>query len=82
MELGDVDPDDTMQISMIEMQTANTMACYLLTVHGFHGHLLQTELKNKKAVDVGIVTVTYLKDSVEESEKASTYDSVFAVTEE
>ncbi len=71
-----------MQISMIEMQTANTMACYLLTAHGLHGHLLQTELKNKKAVDVGIVTVTYLKDSVEESEKASTYDSVFAVTEE
>ncbi len=39
-ELGDTSKDDMSQITMMEMQMANTMASDLLMAHDFHGNLL------------------------------------------
>ncbi len=36
--LGDGGSGNVMKIAMVEMQTANTMMCYLLTAHGFNCH--------------------------------------------
>ncbi len=66
---------------MMEMQTANTMLCDLLTAHGFQGNLLKAEIRrttSKKAQQS--VTVPNLKERVEALSKASTHGAIFAVT--
>ncbi len=78
-ELGDVDAKDSIQIALVEMQTANTMACDLLSAHGFNGHLLKAVLRKKKEVNMGLVTVPHTKEHVEALAKASTHGAVFAV---
>ncbi len=78
-QLRDADQEDALQIVMVKMQTVNTMACNLLTGHGFNGHFLKTVLRRKKEVDVGLVTVPHLKDHVEALAKASTHGAIFAV---
>ncbi len=40
-ELGDADAKDLIQIALVEMQTAKTMACDLLSEHGFNGQKLK-----------------------------------------
>ncbi len=68
------------QIAMMEMQMANTMACDLLTVHGFQGNFLKAEIRrttSKKAKQ--LVTVPNLKERVEALSKASTHGAIFAV---
>mmetsp|Transcript_17008 Transcript_17008/g.35490 ORF Transcript_17008/g.35490 Transcript_17008/m.35490 type:complete len:99 (-) Transcript_17008:356-652(-) len=40
-ELGDSSDADKTHIAMAEMQLANSMACGVLTAHGFQGHFLK-----------------------------------------
>ncbi len=60
----DVIPGDMMQIAMVEMQRANTIACDFLTAHGCNGHLLKAEMMKKKEVALKLVTVPHSQEHV------------------
>ncbi len=68
------------QIAMMDTNMANTIACDLLTAHGFQGNLLKAEIwkkKSKKAQQ--LVTVPNSKEHVEALSKASSHGAIFGV---
>ncbi len=69
------------QIVMMDMLMANTIACDLLTSHGFQSNFLKAEIRrtmSKKAQQ--LVMVPNSKELVEALSKASTHCTIFVVT--
>ncbi len=79
-EVGDAGPENELQITMAEMQNANTIACNLLTGQGFDGNMLQANLKKNQKVENARVTVPNSQEHLDTLAIAAMHGAHFPAT--